>query len=78
MGYIGGNDLPWQGLRQLLQHLRQQTQGSLQDIEFGAGFPLALFFLGLLIYFLLVFHLLVTLNILVGLWKIGPKKGPNG
>jgi len=70
MGHIGGNDLLWQGLRQLLQHFRQQTDGSLLDIKFGAGFPLALFFLGSLIYFLLVFHL-VTLNIPAWLWKIG-------
>ena len=70
MGHIGGNDLPWQGLRQLLQPFRQQTDGSLQNIELGAGFPLALFFLGSLIYFLLVLHL-VTLNTLAWLWKIG-------
>ena len=70
MGHIGGNDLPWQGLRQPLQPFRQQTDESLQDIEFGAGFPLALFFLVSLFYFLLVLHLL-TLNILARLWKIG-------
>ena len=35
MGHIGGNDLPRQGQRQLLQHLRQQNHRSSQDTEFG-------------------------------------------
>ena len=28
LGHIGGNDLPWQGLRQLFQHLRQRYHGT--------------------------------------------------
>ena len=68
-GHAGGNDLPWQGQRQLAQHLRQWNYGSLRSTVIGRDFLWRFFFLGSV-----WFHFLSNLgifNILALLWKIG-------
>ena len=65
-GHIGGNDLPWQGLRQHLQHHRQLNHRITRWHGGYGWFSFGVLLLGVFLAFLFLFQL-VSLNTLARL-----------